>query len=39
MAKGKVRLSNWGKPNLTPLQVRYAALDAYVRTRRKNSIS
>lgn len=30
MAKGKVRLSNWSKPDLSNTQIKYAALDAYV---------
>lgn len=30
MPKGKVRVSNWAKPDLTPQQIRYAAMDAYV---------
>lgn len=30
MAKGKVRLSNWAVSKLSPLQMKYAALDAYV---------
>lgn len=34
MAKGKVRLSNWAMSKLTPLQIKYAALDAYVSTLR-----
>ena len=29
MPKGKVRMSNWGKAQLTDKQVKYAALDAY----------
>jgi ribonuclease D len=30
MAKGKVRLSNWNKSDLSSTQIKYAALDAYV---------
>jgi ribonuclease D len=30
MAKGKVRISNWGKAELSSIQKKYAALDAYV---------
>jgi ribonuclease D len=30
MPKGKVRLSNWAKPELTSQQIKYAATDAYV---------
>lgn len=30
MAKGKVRLSNWSRPDLSDTQIKYAALDAYV---------
>ncbi|KAK4510424.1 uncharacterized protein ATC70_004854 [Mucor velutinosus] len=29
MAKGKVRLSNWSRPDLSNTQIKYAALDAY----------
>ncbi|KAL9551157.1 hypothetical protein MBANPS3_004400 [Mucor bainieri] len=29
MAKGKVRLSNWSRPDLSDTQIKYAALDAY----------
>lgn len=30
MQKGKVRLSNWSRPDLSSTQIKYAALDAYV---------
>lgn len=35
MAKGKVRMSNWSAPVLSPNQKKYAALDAYVNCLKK----